>query len=67
MYRNIEAERGRAMMSKTELAEYLGVSRYTYDNYIKGKRPIPSAVLVVLSSLFGVSTDYLLGLKEDRS
>lgn len=67
MYSNIEAERGRTMMSKADLVRELGISRCSYDNYIKGKTAIPSVVLVKLSSLFGVSTDYLLGLKEERA
>lgn len=67
MYSNIEAERARAMMSKSDLVRHLGISRFSYDSYIKGKTAIPSVVLVKLASLFGVSTDYLLGLKEERA
>lgn len=60
MKRNIEAERGRNGLSKTELAKLLEVSLPTYNGYIK-EASIPSAKLIILADLFGVSCDYLLG------
>lgn len=32
MFRNLEAEQRRAGMTNTDVAEYLGVSRATYEN-----------------------------------
>ena len=60
MKRNIEAERGRNGFSKTELAKLLEISLPTYNGYIN-EASIPSAKLIMLADLFGVSCDYLLG------
>lgn len=58
---NIEAERGRLQMSKTEMCQTLGVTLKTYNRYIRGTT-IPSDVLEQLRTLTGCSIDYLLGL-----
>jgi len=58
---NIEAERGRLQMSKTEMCQMLGVTMKTYNNYIRGAT-VPSTVLERLRKLTGRSIDYLLGL-----
>ena len=60
MRRNIEAERGRAGMIKTQVAKTLNISLTTYNAYINGS-PIPSDKIIALAELFGVSCDYLLG------
>ena len=48
------------------IAEYLGVSQQTYSNYENGHREIPIWAVIKLSKYYKVSTDYLLGLTEDR-
>jgi len=58
---NIEAERGRLQMSKTEMCQMLGITMKTYNNYIRGAT-VPSTVLEQLRKLTGRSIDYLLGL-----
>lgn len=66
MRENIEAERGRKQMSKEGLSRHLGITSRTYWNYIEGK-PIPSDKLIAMSQLFNCSTDYLLGLTDNRA
>lgn len=61
MRTNIEAERGRLMMSKQNMCDALGVTPKTYQSYISGGN-IPSSILVRLRDLTGKSIDYLLGL-----
>lgn len=63
---NIEAERGRLCMSKTEMCNRLGVTLKTYNGYISGA-PIPSSKLEALHSLTGCSVDYLLGLTTQKT
>ena len=63
---NIEAERGRKQLSKEALSRELGITSRTYWNYISGK-PIPSDKLIHMARLYGCSTDYLLGLTEQRT
>ena len=61
IYPNIEAERARNGLSVTELSEKLGICRKTYYNWI-GRGQIPQDKLKLMSDLFNVSSDYLLGL-----
>ena len=60
---NIEAERGRLQMTKSQMCDALGVTLKTYNSYIKGAM-IPSPVLERLRDLTGCSIDYLLGFTE---
>lgn len=57
---NIEAERGRLQMTKTDMCNTLGVTLKTYNGYIRGSM-IPSTVLEQLREMTGQSIDYLLG------
>ena len=63
---NIEAERGRHQLTKEELSAMLGITSKTYLNYVRGTTPIPSDKLEKMSSIFGKTTDYLLGISEER-
>lgn len=58
---NIEAERGRLQLTKTEICNRLDITGKTYNGYIQGKA-IPSTVLEKLKELTGKSVDYLLGM-----
>lgn len=61
MFVNIEAERARLRMTKSQIAKQLGITERTYSNYIHGVHAIPSKVLLDMATLFSCSTDYLLG------
>lgn len=63
MFPNINAEMARNGMNNKKLADKLGVSERTINNWKKGKTDIPSAKLIEMSKMFGVTTDYLLGVK----
>ena len=45
-----------------EVAEYLQV----YRRYEKGEREIPVWALIQLAQLYGTTTDYILGLSDQR-
>lgn len=47
------------------LAKQLDITRGTLYNYESGKNPIPSDILIKMSLLFEVSTDYILGLTDE--
>ena len=61
-YPNIEAERARIGMTKVRLAAAIGVSTGTLKNWQNGRTEIPANKIVALATIFGVRTDYLLGL-----
>ncbi len=44
------------------VATYLGTSQTMYARYERGANELPIRHLVRLSKLYGVSTDYILGL-----
>ncbi len=66
-YPNIEAERSRRNLTRSELAENLSVSRATYSNWQSGKTEIPGCQIIAMAKLFGVTSDYLLGLSSPDS
>ncbi|MCD8126577.1 MAG: helix-turn-helix domain-containing protein [Clostridiales bacterium] len=60
-FANIEAERSRNGLTRTECARKLNVSLPTYNRYISGETPIPSDKLLAMVRMFRCSADYLLG------
>lgn len=60
-YPNIEAERARAGMTRTDMASAIGVSPDTVKNWQSSRTEIPVSKIVALANLFNVTTDYLLG------
>ena len=51
--------------SQKAIAEYLNMHRSVYRRYESGERETPSWVIVKLAQYYRVSTDYLLGLKDE--
>lgn len=64
--RNIASERVRIGYSQAQVAEAIGVSANTISNWEVGKFEPTGAKLKALSDLFGCTTDYLLGMADDR-
>lgn len=50
--------------TQEQIAKALGVSRTAYTNIENGKRDPDTVTLASLSTLFGVSVDYLLGIEK---
>ena len=61
MLGNIEAERARMSMSKSDLAEKVGVDRSTLRRWVLEESEIPASKLLKMADMFGCSIDYLLG------
>lgn len=51
-------------LTQEELGEKIGVNRQTLSAYERGERSPNIEQLIELSKVFGVSTDYLLGIRE---
>ncbi|MBE6013158.1 helix-turn-helix domain-containing protein [Anaeropeptidivorans aminofermentans] len=51
--------------TKTQIANYIGVTKRTYSNYENGKTKIPVKVLIKLSYYYNTSVDYLIGFTDD--
>lgn len=61
-----EEEVKRSGLSKAAIAEKIGVSKSTITRYSDGSIGPNATSIAKLSLLFGCSTDYLLGLTEER-
>ena len=65
MYCRIRDLREDHDMKQREVAEYLHCSQQVYSNYELGQRDVPTEILIKLSELYKVSTDYILGLTNN--
>ena len=55
-----------ADITQRELAEHLHIKQNTYSQYENGQRQIPLDILIKLAKYYNTSTDYLLGLTDQR-
>ena len=53
-------------LSQQQLADWLGLTRSSISNYENNTQTPPADTLVRLADIYGVSVDYLLGVKNDR-
>ena len=63
IYENIRALREQNHLTQTQLAQKLHMAQNTYSQYETGKIEWTAPLLIQLAHLYGVSVDYLLGLK----
>ncbi len=53
-------------LKQKEIAQYLHIKQNTYSQYENGQRQVPIDVLIKLAKYYNVSTDYILGISEDK-
>ena len=53
-------------MTQEQVAQYLGTSQTMYARYGRGASEMPIRHLISLSKLYGVSTDFILGLSKKK-
>lgn len=53
-------------ITQAELANYLCVKQNTYSQYENGQRQIPLELLIKLARYYNTSTDYILGLTDEK-
>ena len=61
---NLRTIRQSHRLTLKEMAEMLGVSESAMSLYENDRRHIPNAMLIKLSGMFNVSTDYILGATD---
>lgn len=54
-------------LTQRKLAEMLGMKQTQYFRYEQGYRDIPTDILIRLSEIYSVSTDYILGLTNETT
>jgi transcriptional regulator with XRE-family HTH domain len=62
----IEELRRKNDMSQTELGERIGVKQNTISLWERGSHMPPTNKLLLLSRIFNVTTDYLLGIESSN-
>ncbi|HEL0714466.1 TPA: helix-turn-helix transcriptional regulator [Streptococcus equi subsp. zooepidemicus] len=62
MYRRLKDLREDRDFSQKEIADFLSYTHSAYSKIERGERVLSAEVLIELSSLYNVSTDYILGL-----
>lgn len=58
--------RENADLSQKETAELLHCQREVYRRYESGESEIPAWALIKLASYYGTTTDYILGIKDEK-
>ncbi len=53
-------------LTQQELADYLHIKQNTYSQYENGHRQLPIEFLIMLAEYYKTSTDYILGLTDER-
>lgn len=66
MYKRIRELREDADLTQKEMSKILHCSQQVYSNYELGQRDIPTAILISLAKYFKTTTDYILGLSDER-
>lgn len=53
-------------MTQEKIASLLNCKQQTYSNYENGKRVLPYETLIKLAEIYDTTTDYILGLTDNR-
>ena len=59
--------RKKSRKSQAEIAQLLGITTSAYQNYENGRREAGYATISKLAQFYNVSTDYLLGVEEQKN
>jgi transcriptional regulator with XRE-family HTH domain len=53
-------------LKQKQIADYLHIKQNTYSQYENGQRQLPIDTLIKLAKYYKVSTDYILGLTDEK-
>lgn len=54
-------------LSQKDLGKILNMAQTTYSGYETGNRNIPNEILIKLALFYKTSTDYILGLTNEKT
>ena len=66
LYPHIRNLREHADLTQADVARELNCTQASYSYYEIGRRDIPTQTLIKLAKYYQTSTDYLLGLTNDK-
>ena len=55
-----------ADLTQKQVTDFLHIKQNTYSQYENGQRQIPLEALIALAKYYNTSTDYILGLTNER-
>lgn len=67
LYPHVRNLREDSDLSQADIAKMLNCTQAAYSYYEIGKRDIPTPVLIKLAKYYKTSTDYLLGLTNNKT
>ncbi len=67
MYHRIRDLREDRDLTQREMGEILSCSQRVYSNYERGDLDIPTDILIKLAQFHNTTTDYILGLTDQKS
>ncbi len=53
--------------TQKEVSDYLFCDQSLYSKYERGTRVVPVEIIIKLAKLYGTSTDYILGLTDEKN
>ena len=65
-YRRLRDLREDHDLTQEQVAAFLGMKQSQYSRYERGVRDLPTDILIRLARYYKTSTDYLLGLTNQR-
>ena len=54
-------------LTQKQIADFLKIKQNTYSQYENGQRQLPLSVLIALARFYNTSTDYILGLTNNKN
>lgn len=66
MYRRIRDLREDNDYTQKSIAKILNCSQQAYSKYELGQRDIPTEILISLARFYNTTTDYILGLSDEK-
>lgn len=65
MYKRIKDLREDNDLTQTQIASKLNISQRGYSHIETGNNDISTEILIKLSNIYGVNTDYILGISDN--
>ena len=53
-------------LTQKQVSEYLFCDQSLYSKYERGLREVPVGIIIKLAALYSTSTDYILGLTDEK-
>lgn len=62
LFGHLQDARNEKDLSQKDAAKHLQIAQNTLSQYERGQRNVPNEILIRMAQLYGVTTDYLLGI-----